>query len=146
MAVCPFLLRQLETSSGTRPFSTWRIPYIMTTELQIQSQPWATADDWEQYKGEITRLYQRKTLKEVMEYMECMHSFYATFVSVPRPGMNKLDTDRQQGEDVQVPCQNLGSNQELGRRPGETGSRRPRKRHATPRRHPASKARALPRA
>ena len=56
----------------------------MAAERQIQPRPWATAEDWEQHKVKITRMYQRKTLKEVMEYMERMHSFYATSVSFPQ--------------------------------------------------------------
>lgn len=43
---------------------------------------WATNEDWDSHRDEITSLYKvgNKTLKEVAQHMQAAHQFHATFV------------------------------------------------------------------
>lgn len=78
-------------SAETKTYSCSRIPkeHCRTTynfvhlvanmsETRVQPSPWATGDDWERHKDEISELYQRNTLKDTLEYMARVYDFHAT--------------------------------------------------------------------
>ena len=55
-----------------------RPPSAATPAARSKGCPLATAEHWKAYRQTITKLYEEKTLNDVMRVMQDKHSFFAT--------------------------------------------------------------------
>ena len=54
---------------------------VVTAASGIHQTGWATKQDWARHRVLIGQLYEKGTLREVMDLMEKQHGLRATFVS-----------------------------------------------------------------
>lgn len=83
------------------------------SEAAVSPPRWASAGDWEAYRGTITHLYEERgmSLDHVVQKMRDKHGFLATYAGrgVPPPWLERRrDADfHPQEENVQGPIQEV---------------------------------------